>query len=106
MKETRGYWKLKEDALDRTVWRTGFGKDYGSVDKAECWKDETCSVELLRTTCAGHLSKHLHKCLTVVERKVFENSWRNLSPFYKVYEQKYLHNLTYLLAFLRLYIEA
>ena len=26
LKETRGYWKLKEEALDRTVWRTGFGK--------------------------------------------------------------------------------
>jgi hypothetical protein len=25
-KEKRGYWKLKEEALDRTVWRTGFGK--------------------------------------------------------------------------------
>jgi hypothetical protein len=36
MKGTRGYWKLKEEALDRTVWRTGFGKGYGPVDKAEC----------------------------------------------------------------------
>ena len=26
-KETRGYWKLKGEALDRTVWRTGFGRD-------------------------------------------------------------------------------
>jgi hypothetical protein len=23
--EKRGYWKLKEEALDRTVWRTRFG---------------------------------------------------------------------------------
>jgi len=23
-KETRGYWRLKEEALDRTVWRTRF----------------------------------------------------------------------------------
>ena len=28
IKEKRGYWKLKEEALDRTVWRTGFGRDY------------------------------------------------------------------------------
>jgi hypothetical protein len=27
--ETRGYSKLKEDALDRTLWRTGFGGGYG-----------------------------------------------------------------------------
>jgi hypothetical protein len=26
LKETRGYWKLKEEALDRTVWRTRFAK--------------------------------------------------------------------------------
>ena len=25
-KETRGYWKLKQEALDRTVWRIGFGR--------------------------------------------------------------------------------
>ena len=27
----RGYWKLKAEALDRTVWRTGFGGGCGSV---------------------------------------------------------------------------
>ena len=26
LKETGGYWVLKEEALDRTVWRTGFGR--------------------------------------------------------------------------------
>jgi hypothetical protein len=31
LKERRGYWKLKEEALDRTVWRTRFGRGYGSV---------------------------------------------------------------------------
>ena len=25
LKETRGYWKLQEAALDRAVWRTDFG---------------------------------------------------------------------------------
>ena len=25
LKEKRGYWKLTEEALDRTLWRTGFG---------------------------------------------------------------------------------
>jgi hypothetical protein len=28
LKEERGYWKLKEEALDRTVWRTCFGRGY------------------------------------------------------------------------------
>jgi hypothetical protein len=31
LKEMRGYWKLKEEALDRTVWRTRFGRGYGPV---------------------------------------------------------------------------
>jgi hypothetical protein len=31
----RGYWKLKEEALDRTVWRTGFGRGYGPVVKTD-----------------------------------------------------------------------
>jgi hypothetical protein len=29
LKERRGYCKLKEEALDRTVWRAGFGRGYG-----------------------------------------------------------------------------
>jgi len=31
LKERRGYWKLKDEALDRTVWRTGFGRGCGPV---------------------------------------------------------------------------
>jgi hypothetical protein len=31
LKETRGQWKLKEEALDRPVWRTGFRRGRGSV---------------------------------------------------------------------------
>ena len=30
-KEKRRYWKLKGQAPDRTVWRTGFGRDCGPV---------------------------------------------------------------------------
>jgi hypothetical protein len=31
LKEKRGYWKLKEEALDRTLWRTRFGRGYWPV---------------------------------------------------------------------------
>jgi hypothetical protein len=31
LKEKRRNWKLKEEALDRPLWRTGFGRDYGPV---------------------------------------------------------------------------
>jgi hypothetical protein len=29
--EKKRYWKLKEEALDRTLWRTRFGRGYGPV---------------------------------------------------------------------------
>jgi hypothetical protein len=31
LKERRGYCHLKEKALDRTVWRVGFGRGFGPV---------------------------------------------------------------------------
>jgi hypothetical protein len=31
LKEKRRYWKLKEEALDRNLWRTRFGRHYGHV---------------------------------------------------------------------------
>jgi hypothetical protein len=30
-KKKRMYWKLKDEALDRTIWRTRFGRGYGLV---------------------------------------------------------------------------
>ena len=31
LKERKGYSRLKEEALDRTVWRAGFGRGFGPV---------------------------------------------------------------------------
>ena len=31
LKEKTGYWKLNEEALDRILWRTRFGRSYGPV---------------------------------------------------------------------------
>jgi hypothetical protein len=31
LKEKRRYWELKEEAPDRIVWRTRFGRGYGPV---------------------------------------------------------------------------
>jgi hypothetical protein len=31
LKEKRGYWKLKKETLDRSLWRTRFGRGYGPV---------------------------------------------------------------------------
>jgi hypothetical protein len=31
LEEKKGYWKLTGEALDRTLWRTCFGRGYGPV---------------------------------------------------------------------------
>jgi hypothetical protein len=31
LKEKKGYWKLKEEALDRSLWRTGFVRGCGPI---------------------------------------------------------------------------
>jgi hypothetical protein len=31
LKEKKSYWKLEEEALDLTLWRTRFGRGYGPV---------------------------------------------------------------------------
>ena len=31
LKERRGYYHLKEETLDGTIWRAGFGRDFGLV---------------------------------------------------------------------------
>jgi hypothetical protein len=33
LKDRRGYSHLKEEALDRTVWRARFGRGFGPVDR-------------------------------------------------------------------------
>jgi hypothetical protein len=35
VKERRGYFHLKEKALDRTMWRARFGRDFGPVVKTD-----------------------------------------------------------------------
>jgi hypothetical protein len=46
LEEKRGYCKLNEEALDRAVWRTGFGKGFGKGfglvrQTAECTTDHS-----------------------------------------------------------------
>jgi hypothetical protein len=35
LKESRGYSHLKEEALDRTMWRTRFGRGFGLVKRMD-----------------------------------------------------------------------
>jgi hypothetical protein len=57
LKERRGYSHLKEEALDRTVWRVPFGRGFGLVVK-QTTKNEmnnrctSCDIkEIIETTC-------------------------------------------------------
>jgi len=40
IKEKRGYWKFKEEAVDRTMWRTRFRKGYRPVVRHNYSKNE------------------------------------------------------------------
>jgi hypothetical protein len=42
LKEASRYWKLKEEAQDRTLWRTQFGRGYGPVAR----QTTTCLFDL------------------------------------------------------------
>jgi len=35
--ETRGYWEFKEEALDRSLWRTRYRRGYGPVIRQAGW---------------------------------------------------------------------
>jgi hypothetical protein len=50
LKAKTGYWKLKEGALDRAVWRTGFGRGCGTAGgKAEERSERAILFVLIRT---------------------------------------------------------
>ena len=41
LKERRGYSHLKEEAVDRTMWRAGFGRSFGPVVRQTAkWMNE------------------------------------------------------------------
>jgi hypothetical protein len=50
LKETRRYRKLKEEALDRTLWRTRFGRGNGPVVKTDCVMMMMMMMTMMMTT--------------------------------------------------------
>jgi hypothetical protein len=57
LKEKRGYWKLKEEALRRTVWRTRFGRGCGRVVRQTT--EWVCKI-LVASPCRNYT---IHKSL-------------------------------------------
>jgi hypothetical protein len=47
LKERRGYSHLKEEALDRTVWRAGFGRGFGPVMRQTAKLMKTCTDQFI-----------------------------------------------------------
>jgi hypothetical protein len=45
LKETSWYWQVKEEALDRPFWRTGFGRVYGPVLREVTERKKECTNE-------------------------------------------------------------
>jgi len=46
LKEKRGYYKLKEEAVDCTLLRNGFGKDQGPVLRQTVWKNSPAAAHV------------------------------------------------------------
>jgi hypothetical protein len=63
LKKERRYWKLKEEALDRTLWRTRFGRDYGPVVRDYRMNDYYYRHHHLRFRLRGSV---LNPCLLVL----------------------------------------
>jgi hypothetical protein len=59
LKEKRGYWKLKEEALDRTVWRTRFGTCQWANRKTDYRMNEWMNERM----CERNRGKNMECCL-------------------------------------------
>ena len=62
LKEIKGSWELKEEALDRTLWRTRFGRSYGPVVR----QNRLCKYLSSRDLCRM-LQTNLHLTLAGVK---------------------------------------
>jgi hypothetical protein len=63
-KKTRGYWILKAEAIDGTVWRTRFGKGYGPVVRQTRMNDDARPPGCLSTSTKSALIGRIFVLLT------------------------------------------
>jgi len=83
LKEKRRHWNLKEEARDRTVWRTCFGRDYNPVaTQATQWMNGHCLNRLSQFIehCLNRLSQFIEHCLNRLSQ-FFEHCLNRLSQF-------------------------
>ena len=68
LKQMRGRWKLKDAALDRTLWSSHFGRRYGPVVKTDCRVNERVNRSFDQsTTLTYKFTYSRHKCILVKE---------------------------------------
>ena len=58
LKEKSGCCKLKDEALDRTVWRTGFGRDCGTVVRQTLKRMDSNMKLTLEAETPRHAKQH------------------------------------------------
>ena len=51
LKERKGYSHLKEEALDRTMWRARFGRGFGPVVRQTTKSMNSYTINMSRTNC-------------------------------------------------------
>ena len=66
LKERRGYCQLKEEALDRTMWRGDFGRGFGPVLRQTT---EYIYIYILKANWIGHILRRNCLLQRVIEGK-------------------------------------
>jgi hypothetical protein len=57
-KGKKGCWKLKDEALDSTIWRTRLGRDYGRFGRETTEGMNECNRVLLDNPCISWTLDH------------------------------------------------
>jgi hypothetical protein len=72
LKEKRRYWKLKEEALYRTLWTTRFGRGYGPVVRQTTeWMNEWMNAYMYANeTCKqGWIQSFFYKFIEIIAKR-------------------------------------
>ena len=80
LKERRGYSHLKEEALDRTMWRARFGRDFGPVVRQTTkWMNKYINIYIyIYTYTQNDWSRDIVVSVSTrcrLDSSVFETQW-------------------------------
>jgi len=78
LKAARRYCELKKEALDRTLWRTGFGRSCGPVGKTNCGTNERNAVAN-SVMLFLYFWRDFYDMIFNIKHKLYITSWSALS---------------------------